>query len=84
MRVKANVSFAGVDLNMHAGQIKECVYNDALQSLIDCGYIEEVKAVKNPDITTSESTNVDTNTGDGKKYNPNKSAKKGGKKDESK
>lgn len=45
MKVKALVSFAGA-FSMYKGEVKECSDKTMLQSLLSCGYVEEVKSNK--------------------------------------
>lgn len=43
MRVKANKTFAGVQVSMRKGDVKELPEGEALFDLLRCGYVAEVK-----------------------------------------
>lgn len=43
MKVKAVISFSGVDINMHEGQIKGVPEGALLDDLLDAGYVEPVE-----------------------------------------
>lgn len=46
MKVKALVSFAGAELSMYKGEVRECANEAVLSDLFNAKYIEEVKGRK--------------------------------------
>lgn len=46
MKVKALVSFAGAELSMYKGEVRECANEAVLSDLFNAKYIEEVNGTK--------------------------------------
>lgn len=62
MRVKANVSFCG-EITMRKGEEREIEKGDFLSSLLEAGYISEVKAESVPGTKKPKTKKGDKNEG---------------------
>lgn len=52
MKIRALTSFAGSNLSMHKGEVRECAKDSTIKDLLSCKYVEEIKVSQS---RTSES-----------------------------